>query len=650
MKYLYHNERIAGVAIPLSALRTTHSCGIGEYADLKELGLWCQKVGLKLIQILPIHDTGLEPTPYAAQSSLALNPVYLRLQAIPGNEKYVNEILGFTKEYNAKTRLAYQQVYLFKQKILRHIFEDNYEALCFDENFRAFLKENSWLDVYASYKVLKERHELQSWKSFPILQDPHAQEIRKFFEQNEKDCLFYAWQQYHCHLQLLEAAQFLDKQGVMLKGDIPILMNEDSADVWAWREFFDLNYRVGAPPDMFSPQGQNWGFPAYRWDALEKDNYSWWRSRIAQANRYFHAFRIDHVLGFFRIWKIPHRELSGLLGFFSPGSYILHEELRELGFDEGRIVWLSEPHIPGGEMRMRFGQDWLRIVKEYLVQVNEEDLYKFALEIKGERDIFEREKNEDVREFLLYWWRQKALIPVANKHFFPAWQRKDVFSYHTLSPEEKHKLESLVEKHRKLSEEIWREQALKLLSFMKENHEMLVCAEDLGDLPSCTPEVLSELGILSLKVERWCRHYKVEGEPYIAVEEYPVLSVATSSVHDSSPLRLWWESELSQEERRKYLEHLGMQSDEIPSKMNPELANKILMHLSKAASKLMIIPFQDLLAMTDLFYGISPQEERINVPGTVSEKNWTYRLPLTLEELMRLEGDFLLKVQKLSQR
>lgn len=648
MKYIYKHQKIMGIAIPVSAIRTEKSCGVGEFADLKEFALFCCKVDIRLIQILPVNDTGFDPTPYSAQTSLGLNPIYLRLTEITGHEMFLNEIQNFQKNYNSLNRLSYKDCYTFKQEILKKIFLKNQEQIFQDEEIKKFLKENLWLYPYAVYKFLKESHEQKPWWDFPVLQNPTLQEIEYFYYQNEKNCLFYVWQQYIADIQLKDAVNFCEKNGIMLKGDIPILMNEDSADVWAFRKFFNLNYRVGAPPDMFSPEGQNWGFPAYRWDELKKENFSWWKERIKKADSYFHAFRIDHVLGFFRIWQIPKEEYSGLLGFFSPASYIHHTELKNLGFDEGRIVWLSEPHLPGGEMRMRFGDFWLDIVKKYLVQLPNEDLYKFAESIKGEKNLAQNEPNPEVRNFLISWWRQKALLQVQESYFFPAWKRKEVFSYHSLSFEEKQKLEDLIEFHRKESEKIWEENALELLSFMKEGHEMLICAEDLGDLPECTPKVLEKLKILSLKVERWYRDYKNPQEPFIPTSEYPKLAVATSSVHDSSPLRLWWLKEASTQDKEAYYKHLGL-SDQPKEYLSPDLVEKILQNLSASPALLFIVPIQDLLAMDEEFQQIPPEEERINIPGTLNETNWTYRMPVNVSDLLQ-KDELLQKIKKLSRR
>ena len=646
MKYQYGSQKITGVAIPVSSLVSEKSCGIGEFADLPLLAEWCAARGIKLIQILPVNDTGTEPTPYSAQSSLALNPVYLRFEDIPGYAQYLTEIKTFRTEQKVKRRVDYRAVYAFKVNILRRMYKDQKKAIPSDPEILKFLSDNDWLKVYAVYKELKERHDQRSWQDWGQFRDPHVSFIDDYFERHREELFFYVWVQWLLDRQLRQAVFSCESRGVMLKGDIPILMNEDSVDVWAQREFFDLRYRAGAPPDMYSIEGQNWGFPVYEWSALRSHNYAWWRRRIARADRYYHAYRIDHVLGFFRICRIPDSEYSGLMGHYSPASYISREDLQENGFDNGRIRWLSVPHIAGHEISAALGDNSGIVMAQYLDQIENQDLYLLKDSIASEKAIANLPENQQIKDFLLYWHRQRALLPLENDNFFPFWNRRDVYSYKSLEEEEQKRLENLIKKHEQQSEQIWEQQARELLAIMQQDHEMLVCAEDLGAVPDCLPQVLSDLQILGLRVERWTRDYKSASHNYVPVKEYPELSVATSSVHDSSTLRGWWQEEF---DKSLYLKHIGVDVAPEPE-LSPILAEAILKNLAKSAARLLIIPLQDFLALDAETRLVRADEERINIPGTVNDTNWSYRIPMTLEALLSGYSALNRKINSISNR
>ncbi len=352
--------------------------------------------------------------------------------------------------------------------------------------------------------------------------------------------------------------------GVYLKGDLPILMSVDSADVWAYRKYFDLGALAGAPPDMFSPDGQNWGFPVYNWDNLGKDDYRWWKERLRQAGKFFHAFRIDHVLGFFRIWRIPRGEVTGLLGRFSPSVGLSPQDMQELGFDAGRLRWLSVPHMSGAELKAALGPEAPRVAELWLRRVGTEDLYNLAPEIDSESAIHALAEPPEVKRFLLSWHANRALLgesagedPVGAR--FPSWYMDRARGFQSLSEEEKSKLHALIDRRRRESEEVWESRGRELLAILRGGTDMLVCAEDLGDVPRCVPRVLAELGILGLRIVRWSREYEQAGpgEPaaFIAPARYPPLTVCTPSVHDTSTIRGWWEEDAA--ERELFFRSLG---------------------------------------------------------------------------------------------
>ena len=258
------------------------------------------------------------------------------------------------------------------------MFADNAAAFRADADFISWLATNPWVRAYGAFVALKRERGGAAWASWGEMANPAEKDISSYWKDHETECLGAAWIQYHLERQLSLASRSLQKRGVFLKGDVPILMSRESADVWASRRYFDLDALAGAPPDMFSPKGQNWGFPVYDWESLGADGHAWWKDRLLQAGKFFHALRVDHVLGFFRIWRIPRNEVTGLLGHFSPSAGMDAEDLRKLGFDTGRIRWLTLPHITGKELETALGSDAPRIARAYLSRIGSEDMYNLS--------------------------------------------------------------------------------------------------------------------------------------------------------------------------------------------------------------------------------------------------------------------------------
>ncbi len=421
--------------------------------------------------------------------------------------------------------------------------------------------------------------------------------------------------------------------GVFLNGDLPILMSRESADVWADRGYFDLSACAGAPPDMFSPDGQQWGFPVYDWDRLEKDGYRWWKERLRQAGKFFHAFRIDHVLGFFRIWRIPRGEITALLGRFSPSIGLGRKELEALGFDKGRLRWLTVPHVSGAQLASALGEDGPRVAGLYLKRIGGEDLYNIAPEVDSEVAINALAESPEVTRALRSWHVDRALLEESGD-IYPAWYMERSKGYQSLSDPEKDLLRDLAGRRRRESEDSWEKHGRALLAILKGATDMLVCAEDLGDVPRCVPRVLDELSILGLRIVRWSREYDsaVPGAlaAFIPPESYPPLSVCTPSVHDTSTIRGWWEEDKA--ERELFFRFLG-QPGPCPERMTPDLLQEVVSRCCRAASRLCMFQLQDILDLDPDLWSRDPRGDRINVPGTVNAENWTWRMPRAVEDL-----------------
>ncbi len=303
----------------------------------------------------PVNDTGGNSSPYSALSAFALHPLYIRLQDVPGGARHAAAIARFQEESAdleraAGGRFSYARVRAFKLGVLAEIFAENARAIRSSVPFLQWQDRNPWVIPYAVFTAMKRRTGDRAWSTWEDLAQPGAASVREWWETHPDECMPAAWTQFLLEGQLAASSRALQAMNVFLKGDVPILMSVESADVWAERSYFDLTGTAGAPPDMFSPDGQNWGFPVYDWEKLGADGNRWWKARLQQAGKYFHAFRIDHVLGFFRIWRIPGRELTGILGRFSPSLGLSAADIAALGFDKGRVQWLTVPHVTGAEL------------------------------------------------------------------------------------------------------------------------------------------------------------------------------------------------------------------------------------------------------------------------------------------------------------
>lgn len=649
VKYLHDTARVAGVLVPLAALRSARSTGCGEFADLPLLAHWCAATGLRVIQLLPVNDSGGDSSPYSALSAVALHPMYVRIEDLPDRawvSPQVQQDLQVAldrlrQDHEARLRFDYSAVATGKLNMLRTLhaaLQDGLQAADarrLTKEMDAFLQENPWVRGYAVYRALKERRQHRAWMEWGEHRDANPRLVDRLWEDEDlhDTTRFFLWMQMRLAQQFSAAAGEVAAAGVALKGDIPILMNEDSADVWYRREIFQRDLRAGAPPDMFSRLGQNWGFPVYNWENLAQEDFQWWRQRLQQAAQYYHAYRIDHVLGFFRIWAIPAGNSSGLPGFFWPQNGITMEELADAGFDEQRVRWLREPHIPGDRLREAAGDAAAALEGPVVRRIGTEDLFLFAEHLQGEHDVESQPlppgAPDTLRGWLLEQFRDRVLLPLPDGTCTTAWTFRESWRFQTLSPGERERLEDLAARHGSASNEVWARHGGDLLSFMKESSDMLTCAEDLGVIPEAVPRVLRELGILGLMIPRWSHYWDRPGQPAIPLGEYPEASVCAASVHDTSTMRGWWE----QEEGRETLWELAGGTGPCPGTFDVATARTVYRALMRCASRIVVFQMQDLLALTPGLAVKDPATERVNIPGTANSFNWTWRMPVTLETL-----------------
>lgn len=532
--------RYAGVAVPVFSLRSDNDCGVGEFADIKLMADWAAATGQRFIQLLPINDTTTDGSwrdsyPYNCISVTALHPIYINIPAIGPfpTEEMEQEYEQGRASLNGHSSLEYELVFAFKMRFLKALFESHWEATSQCGEFRKFVSENrDWLLPYGKYCAKRD---------------------------GAKNQYFYQFVQYHLSKQLSEAVEYAHSKGVALKGDIPIGVSPIGVEAAAEPQYFHLDSQAGAPPDAFSDDGQNWGFPTYNWETIAADNYRWWKRRLTNMERYFDAYRIDHILGFFRIWEIPSCYKSGINGHFNPALPLDVDEIKGWGL-----------HFRDSFKETLFFEDPVKRGFWHLgISAHKSDVYKSLPE--GEKLAFNR----------LY---------------------EDFFYV----------------RHNKFWERIGYQKLPEIVSASN----MLPCAEDLGMIPDCVPEVLRDLKILTLEVQRMPKEYgRSVGDP----ARYPYLSVCTTGTHDMDTLRGW--------------------KGECPKDQVREI---IRQHLESPAM-LTILPLQDWLALTDHLRVAAPADERINDPANPNNR-WRYRMGISLEDLKKeshLNGEILSMIKGL---
>lgn len=372
----------AGVLVPLFSVYSKNSIGIGDFSDLKSLVDWCAFTSNSILQLLPMNEVGSTSCPYDAVSSFALEPAYISLDAVPlGKHKDVKELIkGLRKRFSpGKTHVDYR-IKGAKVELLRRIFSLSQKDKD-SGDFRGFESENSyWLNDFALFKVLKSRNGGKPWYEWDAAhKDRDEKTLLSFTKDNKKEIAFEKWVQWMAFTQFSEVKRYAASKGVFIKGDLPILISRDSADVWSHPDFFKLSFAAGAPPDMYCAKGQRWGVPTYDWNIIASDGYRYFKEKLKYAGNFYDILRIDHVVGLFRIWSIPYDDPAdneGLNGAFDPmeealwadhGRRLLSMIIGSTGMllcaeDLGMIPKacpevLREMAIPGNEVQ-RWAKDW----------------------------------------------------------------------------------------------------------------------------------------------------------------------------------------------------------------------------------------------------------------------------------------------------
>ena len=633
--------RGAGVAIPVFSLRSEKGFGVGEFQDLKQLADWGKSVGLKLIQLLPINDTCATHTwkdsyPYAAISAFALHPIYLNLEAvaIAKNKPLLKSLEPERKRLNALDTVDYEAVMSTKLKFLRQVFPSQKSATFRGKEFKSFFAENEhWLTSYAAFCVLRDRFGTADFSQWPEHSTYSRAKIEEIARNND-EVAFHYFVQYHLHLQLMDATAHCHANGLVVKGDIAIGVFRHGADTWQSPDLFHMDQQAGAPPDPFSDKGQNWGFPTYNWPRMAADGFAWWKRRFAQMGCYFDAFRIDHILGFFRIWSSPAHAVEGILGHFVPAIPLAPDEfaVRGIPFDRERFI---KPFINDAVLVEIFGEEAEAVRREYL-NADGRGGYSVKTESATQRQVERHfatlpqdEQNQKLKIGLFDLISNVILLEADGQlHFRFAIEKTSSFKH--LAPDIQAGLRDLyVDYFFRRQDDFWMREALQKLPALKRVTNMLICGEDLGLVPACVPEVMRDLGFLSLEIQRMP---KALGAEFSHPTNAPYLSVVTPSTHDMSTLRGWWAEDLAL--TQKFFNHELAFAGEAPREASPEIVEAVVRQHLASPAMWSIFQLQDLLGMDGELRRADADVERINVPANPNHY-WRYRIHLTLEELQR---------------
>lgn len=623
----------AGIAVPVFSLRSTEGFGTGEFADLPQLAQWAHHKGFQLIQVLPVNDTIQTNTwkdsyPYAAISSFALHPLYIRLQevgSLPDTHPLQRQFGRLRQWLNEKETVDYETVMSFKLAYLRALYEAEGEKLQTRDYWQWFASNEHWLLPYAVYCYLRDRYQTGDFTQWPLHNVYDYTAINKLIIADEAAAAashYHFFVQYHLHKQLAAATAAVHQYGVALKGDIPIGVARHSADTWMNPGCYHLDMQAGAPPDSFTTTGQNWGFPTYNWKQMAVNGLEWWQQRLRHMSVYFDAFRIDHILGFFRIWQIPGDAIQGILGYFHPAVPVSREEMRLRGidFEEDRFC---QPYITNAILEDIFG-NYAGMMKEQLMEPLTDGRYKLLPAFDTQRKVLESTLSEAVKNMLYTLLADVLFIKVTDHSrmlYHPRYDMAATYSFAALDSSTRKHLQALYHDYFYVRQEsCWRKEAIHKLPLIKRATNMLICGEDLGMVPACVPGVMQAQGILSLEIERMPKAGDVT---FTAISKAPYLSVLTPSTHDMSTLRGWWQEDVHI--TRKYYQQELRHKGPVPAEASPALIREIIARHMKAPAMWRIFQIQDLLAAEGRSTG-HPDTERINIPAVASHY-WRYRIP-----------------------
>ena len=640
------DEKLAGTLIPVFSLRSKGSFGVGDFGDLKMMIDWVAETNQRVLQVLPINDTTSTHTwtdsyPYSAISIFALHPQFADFRQLPEikDKKKAREMEALRKELNELKQIDYERVNNTKTDYLRIIFKQEGEAVMKGEDFKMFVKENEhWLVPYAQYCHLRDSFgnvDFSSWKGHEQWHEADRKKLTDPKSKEYADVAFYYYVQFVLDRQMRAAHEYAMARGVILKGDIPIGVDRNGCDVWHEPQYFNLNSQAGAPPDAFSINGQNWGFPTYNWQRMIDDGCEWWIRRFQNMAKYFDAYRIDHVLGFFRIWAIPTTCVHGLLGQFAPSLGMTREEIEGYGLHFQEELFTT-PFIARWVVDRVFGIHADEVVEKYLDHKHD-DIFALKPEYDTERKIEAVFKGKDSMDDV--WVRDGLYALVSDvlfvrddndpNKFHPRITAQLNFMYEALYDSDKEKFNRLYnDYYYRRNNNFWYNEAMKKLPVLVQATRMLVCAEDLGMVPDCVAWVMDQLRILSLELQQMPKDPKVK---FGILSRNPYRSVCTLSTHDMPTLRQWWDEDY--ERTQVYYSSMLYRGGAAPHPLPGWLARDIIANQLTCPSMLCILSLQDWFALDEKLRLPDADAERINIPAN-PRHYWRYRMHINIEDLI----------------
>lgn len=643
--FALYNRKLAGTLVPVFSLRTRKSAGIGDFGDLKTMIDFVASTGQKVLQLLPINDTTITHTwtdsyPYSCISVFAIHPQYADLHALPElkDAKARAEAEKTRAELNALDKIDYEKVNDFKINYLRQIFNQEGEKMMKTAEYKAFFQDTKqWLVPYAQYSYLRDKNgtaDFNQWPDHQVWDEAERKALTDPKTAAYKNVAFFYFVQFVLDRQMQEAHEHAKAKGVILKGDIPIGVNRNGCDVWMEPKYFNLNGQAGAPPDDFSANGQNWGFPTYNWFEMLKDGCQWWNRRFQNMARYFDAYRIDHVLGFFRIWEIPVSSVYGLLGQFAPALAMSREEIESYGlhFQEDRFI---RPFITDWVLDRVFHERAGEVKEKYLDRLDDER-YQMKPEVNTQRKV--EALFADATDEKELWLRDGLYALISDvlfvrDHtnpgvFHPRISAQLDFIYESLYDNDKAAFNRLYNDYfYRRNNQFWYQEAMKKLPKLVQATRMLVCAEDLGMVPDCVPWVMDELKILSLELQSMPKDPSVK---FGYLSRNPYRSVCTISSHDMPTLRMWWDENIQR--TQEYYNTMLYRQGSAPHPLPGWLASDIISRHLTSPSMLCILSIQDWLATDEALRLPDADAERINIPAN-PKHYWRYRMHLNIEDL-----------------
>ncbi len=635
--FLNYNWKGAGINVPVFSLRTNNSWGVGDFTDLNLLIDYAENIGFKLIQLLPINDTTAIYTdkdsyPYSAISSFAFHPKLLDVNTL--TKKYKVIILPTEQQkidtLNQLHNTDHSNVLSLKIAILKRIFEADKNNFLREKEWLTFYKTHqNWLSPFAAFCTLRDSYktvDFSKWEEYALYSNEKIKVLTSPSSKHYSDILFWYFVQYQLHLQITKAVEYAHSKGIILKADLPIGVGRQSADTWQYPSLFVMEMQAGAPPDAFSGSGQNWSFPTYNIAEMSKDDFTWFRKRMGHLQTYFDAVRIDHVLGFFRIWSIPINQVEGTMGRFVPALPLLENNFYDSGLSPNEVRYCT-PYITDDILVETFGNDAGQVKHIFF------NGYTFKEEYNDQRKI----ENYCTQNKEHIGWQQGLYNLLANVLFFKVDDgyhcRINMYqtsSYKHLSSDEKYKLDNIYHQYFfEIQNDLWRKEGELKLEMLRDSTDILLCAEDLGMVPDFTDEVLKNLDILSLQVQQMP---KDSASAFSDTTKAKYESVVMPATHDMSTIRLWWEE--NRDTTQKYFNKILNEYGGAPFYCEAWIAKKIIEKHLESPAMWAIFLMQDILAMDDAIRLKNPLEERINQPINPNHV-WNYRMHISLEELLK---------------